>query len=181
MRELSAQLTEGEIFQSPVVFLFNPSVKTFGFATSLVGASSVSFALISCGKSELTHAAAPPLHKRSRLLRLLACKRARDAFAALPTFCGTESESYVYSFPGSALVGASSVSFALFRALPGPARGSASGLHGNALFQRAFGKTKTVYNISGFQPFSATCAAKTEQNRRFWFFTVFAVRKCEAF
>ncbi len=39
-------------------------------------------------KSSLTHAVAPPLRKKSRLLRLFACKRAHDASAALPTFCG---------------------------------------------------------------------------------------------
>jgi len=42
-------------------------------------------------------------------------------------------------------------------------------------------KFRNDLNITGFLPFSATCAAKTEQNRRFWFPAAFAARKCEAF
>lgn len=36
----------------------------------------------------LTRTVAPPFRKRSRLLRLLACKRAPGAYAALPTISG---------------------------------------------------------------------------------------------
>ena len=48
-------------------------------------------------KSELTHAVAPPFRKKSRLLRLFACKRAHNASAALLTFCGFNSTLKFYS------------------------------------------------------------------------------------
>ena len=39
-------------------------------------------------KSERAHVAAPPLRKKSRLLRLCSCKGGHDVSAALPNFCG---------------------------------------------------------------------------------------------
>ena len=63
-----------------------------------VVADYVSFATTFLLKSHrLTHAASPPFRKKSRLLRLFACKRALGASAALPTFCGFESISKLFA------------------------------------------------------------------------------------
>ena len=57
-----------------------------------VVADYVSFATTFLLKSHrLTHAVAPPFRKKSRSLRLFACKRAHNISAALPTFCGFSS------------------------------------------------------------------------------------------
>ena len=55
-----------------------------------VGAGCVLFATgygASLHIPSLTHSAAPPYRKRSRSVRLLACKRARRGSLSLPTFC----------------------------------------------------------------------------------------------
>ena len=41
----------------------------------------------------LTHAVAPPFHKKSRSAHRLGCKRPRDGSLSLPTFCGFKSTS----------------------------------------------------------------------------------------
>ena len=43
-----------------------------------------------------THAAAPPFRKKSRLVRLFACKRAHDGFGSLPTFCGDAGQLHLF-------------------------------------------------------------------------------------
>ena len=55
---------------------------------SHVVADFVSFAATFFKSHRLTHAVAPPPRKKARLLRLFACKRAHNASAALPPFCG---------------------------------------------------------------------------------------------
>ena len=63
-----------------------------------VVADYVSFATTFLLKSHrLTHAVAPPFRKKSRLLRLFACKRPHNASEALPTFCGFESISKLFA------------------------------------------------------------------------------------
>ena len=69
-------------------FGFLPEWGIFFVNASHVGASFVSLAPIFLQKSERTYAAAPPLRKKSRLLRPCPCKRGHCASAALPTFCG---------------------------------------------------------------------------------------------
>ena len=63
-----------------------------------VVADYVSFATTFLLKSHrLTHAVSPPFRKKSRLLRLFACKRPHNASEALPTFCGFESISKLFA------------------------------------------------------------------------------------
>jgi len=64
---------------------------------------------------------------------------------------------------------------------PDPPKASPLDSVTNAFFQKAFREINIAYHILGFQPFSATCAAKTEQNRRFWFIADFAAKNAKHF
>ena len=65
-----------------------PEVGIFFVTQTHVVADFVSFAATFFKSHRLAHAVAPPLRKKARLLRLFACRRAHNASAALPPFCG---------------------------------------------------------------------------------------------
>ncbi len=94
-------LLTAPVAQPDRVFGYEP--KGRGFESLLarhVVADYVSFATTFLLKSHrLTHAVSPPFRKKSRLLRLFACKRAHNASAALPTFCGFESSTLAAKMP----------------------------------------------------------------------------------